>query len=260
MMSSCGNWRMSSRTTVRPPIPESNTPMGASDCMCVGICVKDRSKCERGTNGGAVRGWGHRDVGLEVPEIRGDIGISAGNYVIEYQSRNPVFIMRSTRTDARDEPVLRVTGRSDHTRDRVSREARRNAVLSRGARLAQIECGLPRHADREHLSHSKENRRRGTIEARLSETGKKHRINHRTTRRDRRMLQRVGDRVCKDRRAANSDWLRALCKHGRSDKQRHERCKAHATRACHSSTMTHYRSRVACSAHELADAVAHVSG
>src|SRR6185312_17487421 len=126
MMSSCGNWRMSSRTTVRPPIPESNTPMGASDCMCVGICVKSRSKCERGADGGAVGGWGHRDVGLEVPEIRGDIRIGAGNNVIEYQRRDPVFVMRSTRTDARDEPVLSVTCRSHHDGDRVSRESRRN--------------------------------------------------------------------------------------------------------------------------------------
>src|SRR5690554_6805300 len=29
-MDSCGNWSMMARATVRPPTPESNTPMGAS--------------------------------------------------------------------------------------------------------------------------------------------------------------------------------------------------------------------------------------
>src|SRR5687768_3354244 len=82
MMLSFGSCRMSSRTTVRPPMPESKTPMGAAFVM---LPRKTRE------NSHASIGCADLNVRVEVCEISRYECVGARKEMIEHDDRNPVL-------------------------------------------------------------------------------------------------------------------------------------------------------------------------
>src|SRR5262245_32146608 len=93
-MLSCGNWRMISCATVRPPIPESKTPTGA-------VFVIPQSPLERRRhNGAAVAGENAKaDALRQVPEIRSNKRIGAGKEMIRDEQRCPILDVRAARAN-----------------------------------------------------------------------------------------------------------------------------------------------------------------
>src|SRR5690242_14254678 len=89
MTLSCGSCLMTSCATVSPPIPESKTPTGAVVDFDVTTAT---SPCQRGTDGRApARTDANSESRRNVPEVRGDEGISPGEQVIRDHDGNPVF-------------------------------------------------------------------------------------------------------------------------------------------------------------------------
>src|SRR5688500_2512116 len=83
MMLSLGSCRISSRTTVNPPMPESKTPIGAELSTSPGnACTHFKTPLARAPD---------LDVSVEIGEVGRDIRVGAGEEMIEYDHCNPVL-------------------------------------------------------------------------------------------------------------------------------------------------------------------------
>src|SRR6266481_6450603 len=78
MTDSCGSRSNSARTRVSPPIPESNTPSGASFM-------------ERNADADATGEGTHLEIGREVLEMAGHIRFRAREQMIEHPQHEPVL-------------------------------------------------------------------------------------------------------------------------------------------------------------------------
>src|SRR6266513_3423334 len=78
MIDSLGSRSKSARATVRPPIPESNTPSGALFM-------------ERDTNADAAGESAEPDIGRKVAQVSGNVRLRAGQEVIKDPQHEPVF-------------------------------------------------------------------------------------------------------------------------------------------------------------------------
>src|SRR6267143_1795841 len=78
MTDSCGSRSNSARATVSPPIPESNTPSGALFM-------------ERNTDADAARKCADLEIGREVVQMRGHVGLCARKEMIEDPENEPVL-------------------------------------------------------------------------------------------------------------------------------------------------------------------------
>src|SRR5687768_7865876 len=87
MMLSFGSCLMISLTTVSPPMPESNTPIGADRVTSPG---KSRPHSQPPLGGADL------NVRIEVGEICGDVSVSAGKEVVEHDHRDPILEMRAS--------------------------------------------------------------------------------------------------------------------------------------------------------------------
>src|SRR5689334_15586697 len=97
MTLSWGSCLITSCATVSPPMPESKTPTGA--VADLDVTMPESPADRRAHRRAATRHDAHREAGRNVPQVRRDEGVGAGEKMIRHDDGHPILDVRVARPD-----------------------------------------------------------------------------------------------------------------------------------------------------------------
>src|SRR2546423_3491323 len=147
----------------------------------------------------------YSDVGTEIPEVGGDVSVSARKKMIENDRRNPIFVMRAPRLDAvvgESTGDVRVWNRQSRfridlgqSRTGIDFVRSDDAIATKRFCFLKIQRRFPGHPNRADFDGSEEHRRFAATEDCLRIARQQERAQERSSRAERRFRSGVGRRV-----------------------------------------------------------------